>query len=150
MDSSGAPRACFNAEPQIYAEDPGALPKAIAALLHSQAKKTPFLQLWTIEIPMQGEGVDGFSVGMHRSRNEKGEWVLMVAPPAIGSLLGFWRGGCQARSTPHILQVCRQIHSAITQMRGVSALRWYFQTSGSRPVAVWTPDELLRPADQGH
>jgi hypothetical protein len=152
MESISVPEACFKAEPELYAPDPSALPKALAGLLQSQTKKTPFLRMWTIEVPMQAKGANGFAVGVRRSPYGENEWIAILAPPVVGNPLGYiWRRGRVARSTPQLLQVCRQIHGALTETPGVSLIRWYFQTSDrSRPVAVWTPDDLLGPTSRGN
>ncbi len=126
MESISVPEACFKAEPELYAQDPSALPKALAGLLRSQTKKTPFLRMWTIKIPAQAKGADGFAVGIRRSPKREDEWIVMLAPPVVGNPLGYiLRRESLARFTPQLLQVCRQIHVALTETPGVTGIYPY-------------------------
>lgn len=80
-------------------------------------------------------------VGWHPSRFKKGQWIVTVSPGETG-LWDHLRGKHVAH-TKELMLVCRDLHSLLVSMTGISNVMWYFdgfRRQGKK--AVWTPDEL--------
>jgi hypothetical protein len=79
---------------------------------------------------------------LDRSKYEDAEWVLLVGPSQTPGLVDLLRGRKPVDYSPELLRVCREIHTALTGIPGITAVRWYFEGFNSQTAAVATTDEL--------
>jgi hypothetical protein len=81
-------------------------------------------------------------VGWHPNRFKKGQWILTVASGDTGLWDHLW-GRKNVAYTQELIQVCRDIHSLLVSVTGISGMMWYFdgfRRQGRK--AVLTPDDL--------
>jgi hypothetical protein len=144
LDYSNTPHACFKVEAGASAGINDEFPPLLENHLHAlfdpaqKMKKTP-LGSWAIELEV---GQKSFTMLLDRSKYEDGEWVLLVGPSRTPGLLDLLRGRKPVDYSPELVQVCREIHGALSEIPRITALRWYFEGFHSQTVAVATPDEL--------
>lgn len=79
---------------------------------------------------------------LDRSKHENDEWILLVGPSQTPGLLALLRGRKPVDYSPELVQVCGEIHTALTGISGITAVRWYFEGFHSQTAAVTTPDQL--------
>lgn len=135
------PRAAFGTNEKLLGSSDREVPRILSDYLRGRfsgfwAKKVPWLP-WVFNMDSDQGAV---SIGLRRSKIKNG-WRLTVVgrrflPPRIRAV------NRQPRYDPAVLEVCRALHTLLSQTPGIVNLRWYFQGTVSQSRAVRTPDEL--------
>jgi hypothetical protein len=143
------PHACFKAELPTSGGAEDQVPRVLERHLHTRFEsvrviKAGFLALLAVELRT---GPKTFLAVLGRSKYEDDEWILLVGPPKSPGLLDRLLGRKPDSEVPELIQTCRGIHTMLTTISGVTAVRWYFEGRDTPSVAVATPDELTWPRD---
>jgi hypothetical protein len=143
MSHDNTPHACFKAGSPLREtgndELSGVLEHALRARFDSvRVIKTGPMASLTVVLQTAGKS---FSMVLGRSKYEDDEWILLVGPPDGPSLLDRLRGQ-PLSAAPELILTCHAIHEILTELPGISAVRWYFEGLRTQTAAVATPDEL--------
>ena len=83
-----------------------------------------------------------FSALLGRNRHAEGEWILLSAPPRASTLLDRLLRREPRHDTQEVAAFCREIHTTLNTMPGITAIRWYFSGPRTQTPGVGSPDEL--------
>lgn len=153
MSYAKTPHACFKVKSTSFGSAEDELPQTLAKYLQTRlasvrVRKMPFFGSWAIEVKV-GPG-SSFTVMLDKSKYGDNEWVLVLGSPTGSSLLDFMRRRDQTSHPPQLIQACRDIHTYLTSIPGITEIRWYFEGFHSQSAAVVTPDELLWSRARGN
>jgi hypothetical protein len=144
MSHENTPHVCFRADlvpsGSVDTVLPGILERQFRAVFES-VNIVSVGQLASLVVTFQ-TGEESFSAVLGRSKFERDEWLLLVGPPSGPGLLDRIRGHGADVGLQELMTACREIHTILTRIPGISAIRWYFEGSRTQSPAVETPDEL--------
>lgn len=150
MSHENIPHVCFRAD----LVPPGEVGSKLADILERQFRS----RFASVDVLKAGRlaslvitfqtGNKSFSAVLGKSKYEDGEWLMLIGPPSAPGLLDRIRGHREDAGIAELMAGCREIHSMLTGISGISAIRWYFEGSRTQSAAVETPDELPWAARQ--
>jgi hypothetical protein len=83
-----------------------------------------------------------FSVSLTKSRYKTDEWIALVGHLDNRSFLDRMFQRKVDQCVTELKQITHELHTILTEMPNISALRWYFQERVSSLTSVATADDL--------
>lgn len=140
MKYGDTPRAAFSVNPwrseTLHSQIPTMMAAHLSARFSASRAKRRLKGTWIIKVKADQGKV---RIYLARSQFAANEWRLLAGSWQIPS---FYIRRKPTRFGPALLQVCREIHSFLSPVEGVTDLRWYFEGSEAQTSAVSTPDDL--------
>ena len=141
LDLEKTPHACFKVESASMAIADNDFPQALANQLQPRfssvrVKKTPFKTSWAVVLQLERQS---YAAVLGPSKHGNDEWILLLGPPDASDRI---RGDESTVSQEGLIRISREVHAVLTTIRGISAVRWYFEGPRTQTAAVATPDEL--------
>ena len=141
---SKTPHVCFKAEFSSATRADSELPRLVERQLHTRFDSVRVIRTWFLAragcVVQIGE--KSFTVALTRSKFGDDEWILLVGPLDTPRLLDRLLRRESLFDASKLMLICREIHTLLTAIPNITAVRWYFEGFRSQTAAVATPDEL--------
>jgi hypothetical protein len=136
------PRVCFSTA-GLSTKVETELPRLFGLFFRSRFKS--FWMIKWLSVPWAGSIHSeqySHSVVLAKSKYKKNDWILIVSHARTSTLLDRVLKRKVVSDVADIMLLCREIHVLLTEIEGISAIRWYFEGPSGQSAAVHTPDEL--------